>query len=319
MSKSPASIFTPVLITGCLIIMVSFAIRASFGVFQIPIANEFGWLRADFSMAIAIQNLAWGIGQPIFGAIAEKIGDRKALLMGALTYAVGLVLSAYAVTPGQHQFLEIFVGFGIAGTGFGVLLAVVGRASSDENRSMSLAIVTAAGSMGQVVGAPTANWMLGFMSWQSVFLVFAAAIMLAMLLLPAMRAPTVSKREIEESLTEILGKAFRDPTYGMIFLGFFSCGYQLSFVTAHLPALVTEMCGAIDPSGTLASLGISSTATLGALSISIIGAANIVGTLTAGWLGNRYSKKYLLAGIYTLRTIIAALFIMFPITPASVV
>ena len=319
MSKSPASIFTPVLITGCLIIMVSFAIRASFGVFQIPIANEFGWLRADFSMAIAIQNLAWGIGQPIFGAIAEKIGDRKALLMGALTYAVGLVLSAYAVTPGQHQFLEIFVGFGIAGTGFGVLLAVVGRASSDENRSMSLAIVTAAGSMGQVVGAPTANWMLGFMPWQSVFLIFAAAIMLAMLLLPAMRAPTVSKREIEESLTEILGKAFRDPTYGMIFLGFFSCGYQLSFVTAHLPALVTEMCGAIDPSGTLASLGISSTATLGALSISIIGAANIVGTLTAGWLGNRYSKKYLLAGIYTLRTIIAALFIMFPITPASVV
>lgn len=129
-------LFTPVLIVGCVIIMVSFAVRASFGVFQIPIAEEFGWLRAEFSLAIAIQNLAWGIGQPIFGAIAEKVGDRKAIILGALIYAAGLVLSSFAVTPEAHQALEILVGFGIAGTGFGVILAVVGRASSDENLSL---------------------------------------------------------------------------------------------------------------------------------------------------------------------------------------
>jgi len=316
--KSP--IFNTVLIVACLVIIVNFAIRGSFGVFQIPISLEFGWPRADFSMAIAIQNLAWGIGQPIFGAIAEKIGDRKAIIIGAIVYAVGLVLSSYAVTPGQHQFLEILVGFGIAGTGFGVVLAVVGRASSDENRSMSLAIVTAAGSAGQVIGAPTAEWMLGFMPWQSVFMVFAASILLVLFSLPFMRAPQMaSKTELEESLGQILVKAFKDPTYSLIFIGFFSCGYQLSFMTAHFPALVTEMCGAIDPNGVLASFGIKTTSALGALSISLIGLSNIIGTLVAGWLGKRYSKKYLLAGIYTARTIVGAVFIMLPITPISVV
>ena len=175
------SLFTPVLIVGCLIILVSFAIRASFGVFQIPIAEEFGWMRSEFSLAIAIQNLAWGIGQPIFGALAEKVGDRKAILLGAIVYAVGLVLSSAAVTPQAHQVYEVLVGFGIAGTGFGVILAVVGRASTEENRSMSLAIATAAGSAGQIFGAPLAEWMLCFLTWQSVFLVFAAAILLVML------------------------------------------------------------------------------------------------------------------------------------------
>ncbi|MEM9130618.1 MAG: MFS transporter, partial [Pseudomonadota bacterium] len=239
MQKS-ASIFTPVLIAGCVIMLVSFSIRAAFGVFQIPIAEEFGWLRVEFSLAIAIQNLAWGIGQPIFGAIAEKIGDRKAIVIGAICYAVGLILSSFAMSPTAHQFYEVFVGFGIAGTGFGVILAVVGRASSDENRSMSLAIATAAGSAGQVVGAPAAEFLLTMMSWQTVFLVFAGCIMATLFLLPMMRAPQIATRdELEESLGEILVRAFRDPSYTLIFLGFFSCGYQLAFVTAHFPAFIT--------------------------------------------------------------------------------
>jgi len=312
-------LFTPVLIVGCLIIMLSFAVRASFGVFQIPIAEDFGWLRAEFSLAIAIQNLAWGIGQPLFGALGEKLGDRVAIVLGGLIYAVGLVLSSMAVTPEAHQLLEVLVGFGIAGTGFGVILAVVGRASSDENRSMSLAVATAAGSAGQVFGAPLAEWMLGFLTWQSVFLVFAAVILASLLTLPLMRAPApASKAELEESMGTILRRAFRDPSYTLIFLGFFSCGYQLAFVTAHFPALVTEMCGPILPGGVLHNIGITTTSALGAVAISLIGLANIVGTLTAGWLGKRYSKKYLLAGIYTGRTIIAAMFIVFPITPVTV-
>lgn len=312
-------LITPVLIAGCVIIMLSFAIRASFGVFQIPVAEEFGWLRADFSLAIAIQNLAWGIGQPIFGAIAEKMGDRRAIVLGALLYAAGLVGSAFASTPEAHQILEIAVGLGIAGTGFGVILAVVGRAASNANRSMALAIATAAGSAGQVFGAPAAEWLMTLMSWQSVFLVFAAVILSSLLMLPMMRAPVASRTELEESLGTVLRRAFLDPSYTMIFLGFFSCGYQLAFITAHFPAFVTEMCGTIDPSGTLASVGVTTTSALGALSISLIGLANIAGTLMAGWLGNRYSKKYLLAAIYTGRTIVAAAFIIMPITPTSVV
>lgn len=320
MPRSAAPLFTPVLIVGCVIIMASFAVRASFGVFQIPIAEEFGWLRAEFSLAIAIQNLAWGIGQPIFGAVAEKIGDRKAIVIGALIYAAGLVLSASATTPFEMQAYEWLVGFGIAGTGFGVVLAVVGRASSDANRSMSLAIVTAAGSAGQIVGAPAAEFLLSMMSWQSVFMVFAGAVLALILTLPLMRAPqAASKAELEDSMGTVLKQAFKDPSFTLIFLGFFSCGYQLAFITAHFPAFVTEMCGPILPGGALHSIGITTTSALGAVSIALIGAANVAGTLFAGWLGNRYSKKYLLAGIYTARTVVAASFILMPITPTSVI
>jgi MFS family permease len=317
--QKQASLFTPVLITGCVIILVSFAIRASFGVFQIPIAQEFNWPRAEFSLAIALQNLAWGIGQPFFGAIAEKIGDRKAVIIGALVYAAGLVLSSFAVSPLEHHLYEILIGFGVAGTGFGVILAVVGRASSDENRSMSLAIVTAAASGGQVVGAPVAEYLLGFMSWQDVFLVFAAAVLALIMLLPFMRAPVAAtKQELEESMGSILKRAARDPSFTLIFLGFFSCGYQLAFVTAHFPAFVTEMCSPIVSGSMLDNIGVSSTSALGAVAISLIGLANIAGTLTAGYLGKRYSKKYLLASIYLARTFVAAAFILTPMSPATV-
>jgi len=316
--KSP--VFTPVLIGGSLIILLTFAVRASFGVFQIPIAEEFGWPRAEFSLAIAIQNLAWGIGQPIFGAIAERFGDRKALILGAILYAGGILLSAGATLPIQHQFLEILVGFGIAGTGFGVILAIVGRASSDENRSISLGIVTEAGSAGQIVGAPFAEFLLSFTSWQMVFVIFAGVIMATVLILPLLKAPPMaSKAELEESMGEILKKAFKDPSFTMIFVGFFSCGYQLSFVTAHFPALVTEMCGPIVPGSMLHNIGITSTSSLGAIAISLIGLANVGGTLLAGWLGNRFPRKYLLTAIYVGRTLAAAMFIIFPITPTTVV
>jgi MFS family permease len=320
MTPARASLFTPVLIAGCAIIIVNFAIRASFGVFQIPIAEEFGWVRADFSLAIAIQNLAWGIGQPIFAAFAERFGDRRALFLGAVIYAIGLVLSSFAVTPGAHQFLEILVGFGIAGTGFGVILAVVGRTAAPEHRSMALGVATAAGSVGQVIGAPIAEWLLTTMNWQGVFLIFAVAIMASMVALPFIRTPAAASRtELEETLGQVLKKALTDPTYILIFVGFFSCGYQLGFITAHFPALVTEMCGAIDPSGTLASVGVGTTSALGAVAIAIIGLANIAGTITAGWLGNRFPRKYLLALIYAGRTIVAGLFILMPITPATVI
>lgn len=312
-------LFTPVLFACGTIIVISFAVRASFGVFQLPIANEFGWLRAEFSLAIAFQNLAWGIGQPVFAAIAERFGDRKALLLGAVIYAAGLLISANATSPEAHQLLNWLIGFGVAGTGFGVILGIVGRAASAENRSMALGIATAAGSAGQMIGPPIAAGLLTSMHWSGVFGVFAIAVMASMLVLPMLRAPEqASREEAHETMRQMLGRAFRDPSYTLIFLGFFSCGYQLAFVTAHFPAFVTELCGPIEAGGVLAAMGITTTAQLGAWSIGIIGFCNIAGTILAGRLGQKYSKKNLLAAIYTGRTIVAAVFILAPITPASV-
>ena len=312
-------LFTPVLLIGCSIVLVGFAIRASFGVFQIPIQDEFDWPRSEFSLAIAIQNLAWGFGAPFFGAFAEKIGDKKAIILGAILYSLGLILTTGANTPIEIQLYEILVGFGIASSGFGVILAVVGRASAPEHRAMSLAIATASGSAGQIVGPTVAIILLKTMTWQTVFMIFAVSILGVLLLLPFMRYPErASKEEIEESLSEILLIAFKDPTYMMIFVGFFSCGYQLAFITAHFPALVTEMSAPIDPTGWCGDLGIETTAALGGMAISVIGAANIFGTLMAGWAGKRFGKKWLLSGIYAGRSIAAAWFILTPITANTV-
>ncbi len=315
---SPA-VVTPVLDAGGAVLMLSFTLRVSFGVFQIPIAPEFGWPRSDFSMAIAIQNLAWGIGQPVFGAMAERFGDRRATIAGALLYALGLLLSGFASTPGTMQLLEILVGFGIAGTGFGVILAIVGRATSAENCSLSLGVAMAAGSVGQVFGAPAAELLLQHYHWQTVFAIFAVAILFTRFALPFLKAqPMGTKAELQESLGTVLLRAFKDPSYAMIFMGFFSCGYRSVFFTAHFTAFVTERCGAIDPSGMLAGIGITTTSALGAIAISVIGRFSIGGSLLAGYLGKRYSKKYLLAGIYTGRTLASIAFIMLPMTPTTV-
>ncbi|MDO5614254.1 MAG: MFS transporter [Paracoccus sp. (in: a-proteobacteria)] len=320
MSQHSARLFTPILIGGCLILLINFALRASFGMFQIPISAEFGWPRVEFSMAIAIQNLAWGIGQPIFGALAERFGDRLAIILGAFLYSAGLILTAFATTPATMQLLEVMVGFGIAGTGFGVILAIIGRAASDENRSLALGIATAAGSAGQVFGAPLAEILLQIYPWQTVFIIFGVMVLSCLFFLPMLgNTKPATRSELEDSMGTVVLRAFRDPSYLMIFAGFFSCGYQLAFITAHFPAMVEEMCGPIAPGGMLASLGITTTSRLGAVAISLIGLANIAGAIFAGWLGKRYTKKYLLAGIYTLRTIAAAAFIMLPITPGSVV
>jgi MFS family permease len=320
MKEYNSSLISPVLIAGCLIIIVTFGIRGSFGVFQIPIENEFQWLRVEFSLAIAIQNLGWGIGAPIFGALGEKFGDRKMIIAGSFCYVSGLILSTFAQNPLTHQFLELIIGFGIAGTGMGMILAVVGRASSEKNRSMALGIVTAAGSVGQMVGAPLAQTLVDLYGWQQVFIIFAFSIVLVMSVVPLLKeTPVSTKKEIEVSLTKVLGNAFKDPNFSMIFLGFFACGYQLAFVSAHFPAMVTEMCSAISPSSLLQYIGVSTTSSLGALGIAVIGFSNIFGTIYAGWLGQKFPKKYLLAIVYALRTLIGLLFIIFPITPMSVV
>mgnify|MGYP001456346388 FL=1 len=317
--KNNINIFTPVLIGGSLILLISFAIRSTFGLFQIPIADEFMWARSEFSMAIAIQNLAWGIGTPIFSAFAEKFGDRKAITLGLILYAIGVFISSTASSPEAHQFLNVLIGFGIAGSGFGPILAVVGRTAAPEKRSLALGITTAAGSAGQVVGPPFAAGLLNIMPWSSVFVVFAVISILTIVLVPLLKHnPRSSKKEVEENLSDALKDALKDPTYIMLFLGFFSCGFQLAFITAHFPAFIAEASSPIIQ-GSLISIVCNSVASLGALSIALIGLFNIVGSIAAGAMGKYFTKKYLLSLIYTGRTIAAILFIMLPITPTSVV
>lgn len=318
-NKNNTNIFAPVLIGGSLILLISFAIRSTFGLFQIPIADEFFWARSEFSMAIAIQNLAWGIGTPIFSAFAEKFGDRKAITLGLILYAIGVFVSSSASSPEAHQFLNILIGFGIAGSGFGPILAVVGRTAAPDKRSLALGITTAAGSAGQVVGPPFAAGLLNIMPWSSVFIIFAIISILTIILVPLLKSePIITKKEVEANLTDALKDAFKDPTYTMLFLGFFSCGFQLAFITAHFPAFIAEASSPIIQ-GSLISLVCNSVTSLGALSIALIGLFNIIGSITAGAMGKFYTKKYLLSLIYTGRTIAAIAFIMLPITPTSVV
>lgn len=232
--------------------------------------------------------------------------------------------SAWCSPPGRrrrggHQLLNILIGFGIAGTGFGVILGIVGRAASAENRSLTLGIATAAGSAGQMVGPPIAEMLLAVMPWSSVFVIFAAAVLASMFVLPALRAPLKAPAAPGENMGSVLRGALRDPSFTLIFLGFFSCGYQLGFITAHFPAFVTEVCSPIPAGSILASLGITSTSALGAVAIAVIGFANIGGSLAAGALGKHFSKKYLLAQIYVARTIVSAAFILAPMTPGSVI
>ncbi|HIA61095.1 MAG TPA: MFS transporter [Pelagibacterales bacterium] len=317
--KDNSSIFTPILIGGSLILLISFAIRSTFGLFQIPIAEQFMWARSEFSLAIAIQNLAWGIGTPIFSAFAEKFGDRKAIAIGLLLYAIGMLISSTASSPEAHQFLNVLIGFGIAGSGFGPILAVVGRAASPDKRSLALGVTTAAGSAGQVVGPPLAAYLLNIMPWSSVFVVFAIISLLTLVLVPLLKSnPKISKNDVQENLSDALMEAVKDPTYIMLFLGFFSCGFQLAFITAHFPAFIAEASSPIIQ-GSLISFVCNSVASLGALSIALIGLFNIVGSIVAGAMGKNFTKKYLLSIIYTGRTIAAILFIMLPITPTTVV
>jgi len=317
-TKSSITLFNPILISGSLILLISFAIRSTFGLFQIPIAEEFLWARSEFSLAIAIQNLAWGIGTPLFSAFAEKYGDRKAITLGLILYALGVFVSSTASSPEAHQFLNVIIGFGIAGSGFGPVLAVVGRAASNKNRSIALGITTAAGSAGQVVGPPFAAVLLSVMPWSSVFEIFAIISILTIILVPILKTNNqINIKKSKENLGDAIKEAIKDPTYIMLFLGFFSCGFQLAFITAHFPAFIAEASSPI-VQGSIISLVCNSVEGLGALSMALIGFFNIIGCLIAGALGNGYTKKYLLSLIYTGRTIAAVIFILLPITPMSV-
>jgi MFS family permease len=299
---------TPAIIVlcGCLIGLLTFGPRSAAGQFLTPLSFANGWGRDVFSMAFAIQNLLWGVGQPFAGAIADRFGTVRVLCAGAIMYGLGLAIMAYATNPLALDFSAgVLIGFGLAGCSFNLVLSAFGKLVPEEWRSMSLGAGTAAGSFGQFLFSPLARVLIDSFGWQQALLIFAAGMLLILplsLALATPRATPGSGKAAPQSLKQALAEAFWHRSYVLLVLGFFTCGFQLAFITVHLPAYLVDR-------------GLS--AEVGGWTIGVIGLFNIVGSLSAGWLSTRMPKRYLLSAIYFVRAIAVLAFIVFPVSAAS--
>lgn len=300
-----------IIAAGCLIALITFGPRSSAGLFQIPMTLEYGWGRDVFSLAIALQNLFWGIGQPFAGAIADRFGTVRVLCAGAALYAAGLVLMAYASTPGTMTLgAGVLIGFGLSGCSFNLVLAAFGKLLPDEWRPMALGAGTAAGSFGQFFFPPIGNILIDSMGWQQALVVFGITVLLVMplslmLATRGTRGPHAVKAASDmpnQSIAQALAEAFRHRSYVLLVLGFFTCGFQLAFITTHMPAYLKDA-------------GLP--AWVGGWTLATIGLANAVGSLSAGWLMTRMPKRHLLAWIYLGRAVAILGFILIPPSPAS--
>ncbi|GLK83344.1 MFS transporter [Ancylobacter defluvii] len=295
-----------IVLCGCLIAMLTFGPRASSGIFLLPMTAEYGWGRDTFGLAIAIQNLLWGLGTPFAGAIADRYGVARVLCAGAVLYAAGLALMAYASTPGLlHLSAGVIVGFGLSGCSFNIVLAAFGKMLPDRWRPMAFGAGTAAGSFGQFLFPPLAAGLIGSVGWQETLIVFGGAMLMVMPLAVALMSPprvAVASAEPKQTIGAALGQAFRHPSYVFLVLGFFTCGFQLAFVTTHLPAYLTDR-------------GLS--ITIGGWTLAVIGLANMVGSLSSGWLSSRFSRRLLLAWIYFARGVVIIVFILLPASPIT--
>ena len=281
-------------------------LRQSLGLFMRPMALDLGISAAAFGFTIALQNIVWGLSQPFVGALADRYGPRPVLIGTALTYAAGLTLMVFSKSiPAGLQVAGFLAGIGTAGTGFGVLIGVVSRATPPEKRSQTVGLVAAAGSLGTMVIAPLGQGLINGFGWQTALLVFAAiAASMALLSLPIREQPVSQSgpAAAKQNLGDAVREALTHRGYLFMTLAFFACGFQLVFIATYLPAYL-QLCG-VAPG-------------VGASALALIGLFNTIGTYIFGQLGARYSQKHLLAMIYLLRTLIIVAFLSLPITAAS--
>jgi MFS family permease len=297
-----------IILAGCTIGLLTAGPRSAAGQFLTPLSFAHGWGRDVFSLAIAIQNIIWGLGQPVAGAFADRFGVSRVLSAGALVYAAGLVAMAYADTPlGLHLSAGLLMGLGLSGSAFTLVVGALGKMVPEDWRSITFGAGTAAGSFGQFLFSPLARGLIDGFGWQAALLTFAALMLLVIPLslvlangAAAGAAPAASAPR--QSLPQALAEAFGHRSYVLLVLGFFTCGFQLAFVTVHLPAYLVDR-------------GLSADA--GAWTIGVIGLFNIAGALTAGWLGNRMPKRYILVGIYALRAVSIVGLVMLPMSIGS--
>jgi MFS family permease len=299
-----------IVVCGCLIGMLTFGPRSAFGFFMQPMSREFAWGRDVFALALAIQNLLWGIGQPLAGAIADRFGSLRVISAGAVLYAAGLIIMRYAATPLSLDLSAgVLIGLGLSGCSFNLILSSFGKLLPPEWRGVALGAGTAAGSFGQFVFAPFGVAMLDKFGWQPALLVFAGLMLLVVPLSLALATPaaattgTVAVAE-QQTFKNALAEAFGHRSYVLLVLGFFTCGFQLAFITVHMPAYLVDRGIPVQVGGWV---------------IATIGLFNIIGSISVGWLQSRLPKRYILSALYFTRALTIAAFITLPITTFSAI
>ncbi|MFZ1816043.1 MAG: MFS transporter [Rhizobiaceae bacterium] len=309
--QKPTSIGFPwlLVIAGCLISMLTFGPRSAMGFFQLPMIEDRGWDRTTFALAMAIQNLMWGLGQPIFGAIADRFGTWRVLAFSGLCYASGLYLMASAESASMlHVSGGVLVGLGIASGSFGIIMAAFARNVPADQRSIVFGIGTAAGSAGMMAFSPLTVAMIASLGWQDTLVWMSAMLLVLPLLAIPLRGNSSSGRmaqsDVEQTIREALREALGHQSYLLLVAGFFVCGFQVAFITAHFPAYIND-------------IGID--AKWAAMALLLIGMFNIAGSLASGFIGQRRPKQRMLSFIYIGRSIAISVFLLLPQTPLSVV
>jgi predicted MFS family arabinose efflux permease len=304
-APAPRLSMTQVLFCGAMIVTMSMGIRHGFGLWLQPITMDRGWTRETFAFAIAIQNLAWGLAGPVAGGLADRYGAFKVLVVGSLLYGLGLVsmglaTSGLAFTGGAG----VLLGLAQSGTTYAVVYGVIGRNVDPARRSWAMGVTAAAGSFGQFLMVPVENWLIGGFGWQNALFVLG---LLALLIMPLAfglkEAPVGPRNSQQQSIGEALREAFAYPSFRWLMAGYFVCGFQVVFIGVHMPSYLKDKGLSPDVATT---------------ALALIGLFNVIGTYTAGSLGQRMPKKYILSGIYALRSVAIVTFLSLPLTPMSV-
>ncbi len=300
----PAVPLLVLIIAGCIIAAIGNGVRTSFGLFTLPMTADLGLSREGWGMAMAIQNLAWGIAQPFAGAFADRVGTGRTIAVGAAVYALGVLGMAFSPTAGLLTITAgIVTGVGIAICSFSVVMAAFGRSVPNEKRSLIFGVATAASSFGQFAFAPISQGFINAFGWQSALLYLAMALLLIIPLSYALRGRTENTTgHADLPFMEALSKAWGHGSYRLLVIGFFVCGFHLAFINVHMPAYLVQ-CG-LSPE-------------VGSWTIAVIGLFNIVGSLLAGYLGGRLPKQMLLATIYFLRSVAIGLFLLIPVSEVT--
>lgn len=296
-----------IIVCGSIVMIISNGLRSTSGLFLQPMTMAHGWSRETFSLAIALQNVFWGLGGPFFGAIADKYGAGRSLAMGAVLMAAGQYGMAHAQTGAELiMSAGVLIGFGISGTGLAIVLSVFARQVDTRHRSLVMGLGTAAGSMGQFVMLPVGQALISAYGWQQALVLQALMLVLVLPLSYGMAGRPGLARvagQLDQSISEAIRTALRDRSFLLLFAGYFTCGFQVVFIALHLPSYLVDR-------------GLSPA--LGAAAIATVGLFNIMGSLASGWLGGRYSKKYLLSGLYLSRSVVIAAFVFLPLSTMSV-
>ncbi|WEJ60015.1 MFS transporter [Devosia sp. FJ2-5-3] len=306
-SAAPARSAIPlpvVIIAGCIIAAIGFGTRGAFGLFTLPVTEDLGLSREQWGMAMAVQNLVWGMTQPFAGALADRYGSGRVLALGGLIYAAGVLGMAFSPdTLSLTLTAGVVTGVGIAVASFGVVMAAFGRVVPAEKRSFIFGVATAASSAGQFIFAPVGQGFINAFGWQMALVWLALLLLLIIPLAGALRGRSESvPGQADLPFMEALASAWGHGSYRLLVIGFFVCGFHLAFINVHMPAYLVQ-CG-LSPE-------------VGSWTIAVIGLFNIAGSLLSGWLGSRLPKQMLLASIYFLRAVAIAAFLLLPVSEVT--